>query len=205
MAVDKKRRTGLFFGSFNPVHIGHMAIAAYFLAENYVDRFWFVVSPQNPFKRRENLLPFHHRVELLRRAIGDDNRMSVCEVEKHLPLPSYTVNTLRLLMEKYPQEKFFLIMGADNVPTFPKWRECEWIATHCEVLVYPRVGAPLSWPPHDASHAHLFSNFRLAPAPVVEISSSMLRQWIIRGRSVRHLMPHEAWLYLDEMNFYKKR
>lgn len=196
-------RTGLFFGSFNPVHVGHMALAGWFLGENYVDRIWFVLSPQNPFKPRASLLAFHHRAELLRLAIGDDTRMQVSEVEKHLPLPSYTVNTVRLLKEKYPETPFFLIMGADNARSFHRWHEAEWLAEHCDFLVYPRVAngkVMHTLPPKD-----LYRNFVCAPAPVIEISSTQIRRWISSKISVRHFIPEASWRYLEEMHFYAPR
>ncbi|MCX7650150.1 MAG: nicotinate (nicotinamide) nucleotide adenylyltransferase [Flavobacteriales bacterium] len=195
-------RTGLLFGSFNPVHIGHLALAAYFLGENYVDEVWFVVSPQNPHKRRETLLPFHHRVELLRRAVGDDSRLRVSEVERHMPLPSYTVQTMRLLLDRYPHHPFFLIMGSDNALGFPKWKECAWLARNCHFLVYPRLKEGRV---QDALPAKdpLYENFVFAKAPVIEITATLIRHWVGQGRSVRHLMPEAAWRYLDEMNFYK--
>jgi nicotinate-nucleotide adenylyltransferase len=204
MAVKTKPlRTGLFFGSFNPVHIGHMALAGWFLGENYLDRIWFVLSPQNPFKPRASLLAFHHRAELLRLAIGDDHRLQVCEVEKHLPLPSYTVNTVRLLKERYPHTPFYLIMGADNALSFGRWREAEWLAEHCDFLVYPRLvnGRVLDNLPGENA---LYKNFVMAPAPIIEVSSSQIRTWLGRGISVRHFMPEAAWRYLEEMHFYQK-
>lgn len=202
-AEGKPLRTGLFFGSFNPVHIGHMALAEWFLGENYVDRIWFVLSPQNPLKPRTSLLAFHHRAELLRLAIGDDRRLRVCEVEKYLPLPSYTVNTVRLLKDKYPRTPFYLIMGADNALSFGRWREAHWMAEHCDFLVYPRVaeGKVLNQLPVEEP---LYRNFIMAPAPIIEISSSQIRSWLARKISVRHFMPEAAWRYLDEMHFYRR-
>lgn len=202
-AETKPLRTGLFFGSFNPVHIGHMALAGWFLGENYLDRIWFVLSPQNPFKPRASLLAFHHRAELLRLAIGDDPRLQVCEIEKHLPLPSYTVNTVRLLKEKYPHTPFFLIMGADNALSFGRWREAEWLSEHCDFLVYPRLvnGRLLA---HLPKENVLYKNFVMAPAPVIEVSSSQIRSWVGRRLNVRYFMPEAAWRYLEEMHFYQK-
>jgi len=181
-----------------------MALASYFLGENLIDKMWFILSPQNPLKKRESLLPFHHRRELLNRAIDDDTRMDVSDIEKSLPLPSYTSHTMRVLIEKNKNLRFFLILGADNALTFKKWKDSQWLAQNFNFLIYPRSHCVFPNYGQNAEDVDFFRNFVQVDAPLIEISSSLIRNWIRDGKNVRHFMPEKAWRYLDEMNFYKK-
>lgn len=190
-------KIGLFFGSFNPVHIGHMVLANYMLTFTDLERIWFVVSPHNPLKVKKTLLADHHRLELVVRAIGDNSLIRASNIEFHLPQPSYTVNTLAHLNEKYPDNQFALIMGADNLESFTKWKNYEFILEHYKLYVYPRPGAN---PGILAQHP----NVKLTQAPLVEISSTFIREAIRNKKDVRYFMPLAVWQYIDEMNFYKK-
>ncbi|MGI8892878.1 MAG: nicotinate (nicotinamide) nucleotide adenylyltransferase [Bacteroidia bacterium] len=192
-------KTGLFFGSFNPVHTGHLIIANYMAEFTDLDEVWFVVSPLNPLKKKETLLADHHRLALVTRAIGDDyKKIKVSNIEFNLPQPSYTRNTLAYLEDKYPQNKFALIMGADNLITLPKWRNADLIIRNYEIYVYPRLQ-------QGTEIKTIKGKINYVDAPVVEISSSFIREAIAKGRDVRFYLPEKAFLYIDEMNFYKKR
>jgi nicotinate-nucleotide adenylyltransferase len=188
---------GLFFGSFNPVHVGHMILANYMLSFTDLDRVWFVVSPHNPFKEKKSLLADHHRLELINRAIGDNSGMKASNIEFHLPQPSYTITTLTYLSERYPDHKFSLIMGADNLSSFPKWKNYEEILKQYMLYVYPRPGVD---PGILAIHPHV----HITDAPLIELSSTFIREAIRMKKDVRYFLPTAAWQYIDEMNFYKK-
>ncbi|HEC45170.1 MAG TPA: nicotinate-nucleotide adenylyltransferase [Bacteroides sp.] len=187
--------TGLYFGSFNPIHIGHMAIANYIVENTEMNQLWFVVSPQNPFKERKTLLADHHRLELVERAIGDDERFRVTDIEFRMPVPSYTIDTLARLAEKHPATEFVIIMGSDGLPFFPKWKNASEIEKNYKRFVYPRPGYQ-----NDTSSQ---SNLEIVDAPYIEISSSFIRKSISEGKDVRHFLPPGAREYLDEMNFYR--
>lgn len=190
-------KVGLFFGSFNPVHIGHMVLANYMLSFTDLDRVWFVVSPHNPLKEKKSLLADHHRLELVTRAIGDNALMKASNIEFKLPQPSYTVHTLAHLTEKYPAHEFALIMGADNLVSFTKWKNYEFILEHYSLYVYPRPG-------YDGGALRQHPSVKWTDAPVMEISSTFIREALKQKKDVRYYMPASAWAYLDEMNFYRK-
>jgi len=189
-------KTGLFFGSFNPIHIGHMAIANYMLEFGGIDQLWFIVSPQNPLKEKKTLLADYHRLELVRRAIGDDDRFEVSDIEFKMPRPSYTIDTLAYLGEKYPGRTFFLVMGADGLPTFHKWKNPDLLAEKYHRLVYPRPGI-------DHSELKKHANITLVDAPLMAISSSFIRESIKAGKDLKYFMPPETYKYLREMHFYE--
>jgi nicotinate-nucleotide adenylyltransferase len=190
-------KIGLFFGSFNPPHIGHMAIANYLAEYTDLTQVWFVVSPQNPLKEQTGLLKEYDRLELMRQAVGDDRRFRVSDVEFRLPRPSFTINTLEHLKEKFPDHLFSLIMGADNLENFSKWKEYERILDNYHILIYPRPGSGNSG---HFSHDHI----RWVEAPLLEISSTFIRQAIAEGRDVRYFVPERVWDYMDKMNYYRK-
>jgi len=189
--------TGLYFGSFNPIHIGHLAIANYFVEYANLKELWFVVSPQNPLKEKGSLLPDYQRFELVNLAIGDYSKFKASNVEFSLPQPSYTANTLAYLDEKFPNREFSLIMGEDNLSSFNKWKNYENILKNRKLLVYPRPNCKNS-----IFHGH--KNIQLIDAPHMEISSSFIRNSIKSKKDVRFFMPENVWKYIDEMNFYKK-
>lgn len=190
-------KVGLFFGSFNPVHHGHMILANYMLEFTDLDKIWFVVSPHNPLKEKSSLLADHHRLEMVIRAIGDHPKLKASDIEFRLPQPSFTINTLAHLSEKYPNVQFALIMGADNLLSLHKWKNYEQILEHYSIYVYPRPGV---------NHDELLSHPRvhLTEAPLMDISSTFIRQGIKAGKDLRYFIPLQTFLYLDEMHFYKK-
>ena len=190
-------KTGLYFGSFNPVHNGHLMLANFLTEYSILDCLWFVVSPQNPFKKKESLLADYHRLELLKRATEGYKKFSVSDIEFKMPKPSYTIDTLTFLKEKYPERDFFLIMGTDNLERFDKWKNYEMILKYHNILVFPRK---------NFSGGELVNHPKvtMVETPIIEISSTFIRESIKNGKDVRFFMPEKAFEYLDEMNFYKK-
>jgi nicotinate-nucleotide adenylyltransferase len=190
-------KIGLFFGSFNPIHIGHMAIANYMVEFTDLDRVWFVVTPRNPLKSKSSLLTDLHRLQLVRLAIGDSRKYKASDIEFKLPKPSYTVNTLAYLAEKYPEHKFVLIMGSDNLATFHKWKNYEHIFQENELYVYPRPG-------EDGGQWKDHPRVKMVPAPLMDISATFLRQAIKDKKDISAFIPTAAYEYLREMHFYEK-
>ena len=190
------KKVGLFFGSFNPIHIGHAILASYVVDHSDLDQIWFVVSPQNPFKEKASLLPFHHRYAMVQATVEDDARLCASDVESKLSQPSYTVNTLVVLSEKHPEIEFTLIMGGDNLASFHKWKNYEAILNHYSILCYSR---PESGITNFVNHPKV----TVLDAPQMDYSSSLVRVMIKEGKTVQYLMPPKAWAYLDEMNLYK--
>lgn len=187
-------KTGLFFGSFNPIHIGHLALANYFVEFSDCNEIWFVVSPHNPLKNKISLLPDYQRLELVNLAINDDPRLSASSIEFKLPKPSYTIDTLVHLEEQHPDRQFILIMGADNLKTLHKWKNHERLLERYTIYVYPRPG-------YESEHTS--SSIKSFDAPLIEISSSFIRKSIKEGVDVRHFMHPAVYRYVDEMNFYR--
>lgn len=190
------KKVALFFGSFNPIHIGHMIIASFVADNTDVDEVWFVVSPHNPLKKKKTLLADHHRLAMVRHATEEDARFRVSDIEFHLEQPSYTTITLAHLKEKHPQVQFSLLMGGDNLASLHKWKNYETILANYPIIVYSR---PLS----DISEMRHQGTITVLDAPEMHLSSSMIREQIAKGNSVQYLMPSPAWTYLDEMNFYR--
>lgn len=191
-------KVGLYFGSYNPIHIGHLVIANYLVEYTDIDQLWFVVSPQNPHKKKNNLLEDYHRLEMVHRAVEGDDRLRACNIEFSLPKPSYTVDTLAYLKEQHPNHHFVILMGSDNLESFHKWKNYETILDNFGVIVYPRTG-------FDKTKVQVQKNITVAQgAPIMEISSSFIRKAIRKGKDVRHFLPHKTGEYLAEMNFYKK-
>lgn len=189
--------TGLYFGSFNPIHIGHLAIANFMVEFSELEQLWFVVSPQNPLKEKKSLLQDYHRLEMVRLAVEDDDRFRASDIEFKLPTPSYTIDTLTYLEEKHPGMEFQLVMGGDGLRTFHKWKHADLIVEKYHRLIYPR-------PDTDLEKASLLLNSTLVDAPMMEISSSFIRKAIKEGKDVRHLVPAKAYTYMREMHFYEK-
>lgn len=189
-------KVGLYFGTYNPIHIGHLAIANYLVAYSEIEQLWFVISPQSPFKTKKKLLDNYQRLEMVNRAIENDHRFRASSIEFKLPVPSYTIDTLTYLKEEHPLHEFYLIMGADNLAYIDKWKNAEVILKDYNILVYPRPGFDKETL---KSHPHI----QFINAPNMEISSSFIRQAIAAGKDVRHFLPPKTWQYLDEMNFYK--
>ncbi len=194
--MEKKKKIGLFFGTFNPVHIGHMAIANYFVAYSDLDQLWFVVSPHNPLKNRNDLLADYHRLHLLELAIGDSNLFRVSNVEFNMPKPSYTIDTLTYLHEKYPDYELVLLLGSDNLDSFHKWKNYQVILDQYQLYVYPRN----QFKPEDSVYRE---HIKLVDAPQMEVSSSFIRKAIREGKDVSFFMPESVARYVNEMNFYQ--
>lgn len=195
-------QTGLFFGSFNPVHIGHMAIANYIAEYTDLREIWFVVSPHNPLKQKESLLDDRDRFNLVELAIGDDLRFRASDVEFGLPKPSYTIDTMAYLSEKYPGRSFTLIMGEDNLNTLHKWKNAAELVKRYPLIVYPRVN------PGRKSSKTLQDILATASvtevnAPLMEISGTFIRSAIREGKDLSWYVPAPAWKYITEMHFYK--
>jgi nicotinate-nucleotide adenylyltransferase len=187
---------GLFFGSFNPPHIGHMAIANYLVEFAGLNQLWFVVSPQNPLKEQSSLLKEYDRLELVRQAVEGDLRFRVSDVEFRMPKPSYTINTLTYLKDKFPDHTFTLIIGSDNLENFQQWKDYGTILGNYRIIVYPRPGfSGESVPGHN--------NIRLIEAPQMEISSTFIRDSIRAGKDVRYFVTAPVWEYMDKMNYYR--
>lgn len=192
----KNKKTGLFFGSFNPIHIGHLALANYMVEFYDLTQCWFIVSPLNPLKEKKSLLHHTHRYRMVMEAVEDYPKFRVSDIEFHLPQPSYTVNTLARLEEKYPGKEFYLIMGSDNIQTLHKWKNYEVILTKYNILVYPRHG-------YEKNPFENHPNIIYTKAPMMEISSTFLRDAIKHNKEVRYFFHPAVWKYIDEMNFYK--
>ncbi len=190
-------KIGLFFGSFNPVHIGHMAIANYMAEFTDLKQVWFVVSPQSPLKKKTSLLADHHRLQLVSIAIGDSLKYKASNIEFKLPKPSYTVNTLAHLAEKYPQHSFALIMGSDNLETLHKWKNYEHILAEYDIYIYPR-------PDSDGGELKNHPRVKFVEAPFMDISATFLREALKAKKDIRFFIPSPAYEYLREMHFYEK-
>ena len=185
----------MFFGSFNPIHIGHKVIASYLVDFTDLDKVMFVVSPQNPLKQKISLLDQYHRLQIIRAEIEDNSNLEVSDIEFDMPKPSYTIDTLVRLKEKYPENNYSIIMGSDNLQNFHKWKNHEQILEDYSIYVYPRPGYEIS-----GSHKNIHI---IEGVPQMEISSSFIRKSIKEGKDISYLMPEKAWIYTDEMNFYR--
>jgi len=190
-------KIGLYFGSFNPIHIGHLIIANHVLNETTINKIWFVVSPQNPLKESKTLLNEFDRLHLVRLATQNDNRIKCSDIEFNLPKPSYTSNTLTFLSEKYPEHKFALIMGSDSYQNLDKWRNYETIINNYSIYVYKREG-------YDIKKAYTNAPLILK-APIIQISASQIREHIRSGKSIRYLVPEIVREEIETRKFYKQK
>jgi len=189
-------KIGLYFGTFNPVHIGHMIIAQYMLAFSDLTEVWFVVTPHNPFKEKQTLLDDRQRLHMVHLAIGNHYQLRASDIEFGLPQPNYTIHTLAHLLEKYPEKEFSLIMGKDNLAGFSKWKNHERILEICDLYVYPRLGAgPSQFDNHPKVHP--------IDAPVMQLSSTQIRHAIKAGKDLSYMLPPAVWEYVEKCGFYK--
>lgn len=188
---------GLFFGSFNPIHIGHLALANYMAEFTDLEQVWFVVSPHNPLKEKASLLNQQQRLHMVNLAIEKTPFFKSSDIEFNLSQPSYTVNTLAHLIEKFPKHQFSLILGEDNLSSFTKWKNYKEILKNHKLYVYPRPNCEIS---ELKSHTQVV----LTEAPLIEISSTFIRNAIKSKKDINHFMHPDSWNYCDEMNFYKK-
>lgn len=185
---------GLYFGSFNPIHTGHLIIASHIINETDLKEIWFVVSPQNPFKLSKTLLNENHRLNLVRLAIDEDSRFKASNIEFKLPKPSYTINTLVYLAEKYPEYTFSIIMGSDGYQNLEKWKNADQIIKNYQILVYNRPG-------HNPKIIEA-SNTIIMDAPLLEISSTHIRKLLREKKSIKYLVPGEVKHSIEINNYY---
>ena len=190
-------KVGLYFGTFNPIHVGHLIIANHFAEHSDLEEIWCVVTPQNPFKTKQSVLDNHQRLEMVYLATKEYPKIKPSDIEFQLPQPNYTVHSLAYLEEKYPKHEFALIMGEDNLASLPKWKNAEVLLDRYPIYVYPRK--------IEQSYAavDLKGTIIKVDAPIIEISSSFIRKSIKSAKNIRPLLPESVWVYLDEMNFYK--
>lgn len=196
--MKTNKNIGLYFGTFNPIHIGHLAIANHMAEFSELDEIWLVVTPHNPFKKKSTLLDNHHRLEMVRLATEHYPKLKPNTVEFDLPQPNYTVNTLAVLEEKYPDYMFNLIMGEDNLKSLHKWKNYDVILERYGIFVYPRIS--------EGVIEHQFKDhpkITKVKAPIMEISSTFIRSSIADKKNIRPLLPEHVWSYADEMNFYR--
>ncbi|MCA8831748.1 nicotinate (nicotinamide) nucleotide adenylyltransferase [Hymenobacter pini] len=176
------RKVGLLFGSFNPIHVGHLILANFMATQTDLDEVWLVVSPQSPFKVGQELLPESDRLLLVELAIAGNNRLRAVDIEFGLPKPSYTIATLDELRRQYPEQQFVLLMGGDNLPGLPRWKEADRLLSEYQVYVYPRPGTALP----DVAH---LSKIEVVEAPMLDISATFIRACVQQGKSIRYLVP----------------
>ena len=188
---------GLYFGSFNPIHIGHLIIANHVLNNTSIEKVWFVVSPQNPFKENNSLLNEFDRLHLVRLATQEDNRIKASDIEFSLPKPSYTTNTLAFVSEKYPEHTFGIIMGSDSYQNLDKWKNYDAIVSNYPIYVYKREGS------------EIIKQFMVEPkiltAPIIQISASQIREYIKAGKSIRYLVPEIVREEIETRKFFKQK
>jgi nicotinate-nucleotide adenylyltransferase len=195
-------KVGLYFGSFNPIHIGHIAIAGYMTEFAGLDQVWFVVSPHNPLKKKETLLADHQRLHMVNLAIGDNKKFKASDIEFKLPVPSYTIDTLTYLNEKYPKVEFDLVMGEDNLYTLHKWKNVNELIKRCPIYIYPR---PDSLKPSSPvlDQILLAADIHNVKAPLMDISGTFIRDGIKNGKDMSYFLSPEVWKYITEMHFYR--
>ncbi|MBS1549316.1 MAG: nicotinate-nucleotide adenylyltransferase [Bacteroidetes bacterium] len=193
------KKVGLFFGSFNPIHIGHLIIANYIIENSDMEELWFVVSPQNPFKDKKSLLKDHNRLEMVNLAINNYPKMRASDIEFSLPKPSYTIDTLTYLHEKYPNHTFALIMGEDNLKGLKKWKNTDLLVNNHQIIVYPRIQNNEEKEIENFTHG----NIQMIQAPIIELSATEIRNMIKSGKNTRPMLPPEVFDYLDRSNFYR--
>lgn len=188
-------KIGLFFGSFNPFHIGHKVIGSHLVQHTDLDKVWYVVSPNNPHKQKKSLLHHTHRLQIIKREVEDVKDLDVSDIEFNLPSPSYTIDTLVNISEKYSNYNFSVIMGEDNLATISKWKNYMQLLNNYRVYVYPRIG---NFEKYKHPNVIFVKN-----VPMIDVSASFIRKSISEGLDVSSLVPEKAWQYIHEMNFYK--
>ncbi len=194
---DRPKTIGIFGGSFNPVHIGHMMLASYLCQWSYVDEVWLTLSPRNPLKDKNELLPDMKRLAMLNIAVKGARGIEICDIELSMPKPSYTINTLEILRDRYPEYRFKLIVGADNWKIFNQWRAHERILDEFGVIVYNRPGYPIEYPHTDG--------LEVVNAPMVSMSSTFIRDAIARGRNMNYFLPAGVYKYIIDNRLYNAK
>lgn len=195
--MSNKRETGIFSGSFNPVHMGHLMLANYISAFTSVEEIWFVVSPQSPLKKADDLLDDDIRLEMVRLALQDYDQLIPSDVEFHMPRPSYTIDTLDALTQAYPDRRFSLIIGSDNWLVFDRWKEYERLIRDYRILIYPRLGVNAVIP------EQYRKTIQPVNAPVLEISSTFIRHSIRDGKNIRAFLPPAVYSYIKQNRLYR--
>jgi len=194
----KGKQIGLFFGSFNPVHVGHLIIAEFMATRTELDQVWFVVSPHNPLKERNTLAKDQVRLQMVRLAIEENPKLKASNIEFSLPKPSYTIDTMVYLHEKYPQHKFSLIMGGDNFVSIDKWKNFELLLKRYPIHIYNRKNWKVE------KEVFKKADIRYYDLPLLDISSTFIRQSLREGKSVRYMVPENVWQFLEGSNLYKQ-
>jgi nicotinate-nucleotide adenylyltransferase len=189
-------KIGLFFGSFNPIHLGHTAIARSMIETGKIDQLWFVVSPQNPLKNREYLLPDEYRLKMVEMAIEDEPEFRASDIEFGMPKPSYTISTLDFLRKMYPDYRFIIVMGADNLIQLKKWKNYEIILKENSFLIFPREGS-------DLDKIEFKANYTLVHSPLIDISSTTIRKLISEKKDFRKYLHPNVFKYIVQMKFYQ--
>ena len=192
------KKIGLFFGSFNPIHIGRLILANYIVEHTDLDELWFVVSPQNPLKSKKSLLHDHDRYDMVEMAIKNYPKMRVSDIEFSMPKPSYTIDSLTYLRERYPEYTFGLIMGEDNLVSLPKWKNYKTLIKNHQIIVYPRVLAQ-DTDKEVITHENIYK----INAPIIELSATEIRKMIREKKNVRPMLPPEVFEYIDTKGFYQ--
>ena len=192
-------KIGLYFGTFNPIHVGHLIIANHMVENSDLDEIWMVVTPHNPFKKKSSLLDNYHRFELVYKATQEYTKIKPSNIEFKLPQPNYTVHTLAHISDLYKDKQFCLIMGEDNLKSFHKWKNFETILEHHKIYVYPRISEGII-----ATQFDEHPKIHKIAAPIVQVSSTMIRNGIKDGKNIKPMLTKEVWSYIDEMNFYRK-
>ena len=192
------KRVGLFFGSFNPIHTGHLIIAEYMAGQPEMDQVWLVVSPHNPLKARATLANDFDRFHMVQLAIDDNPKLRASNIEFSLPKPSYTIDTMAYLHEKYPEHTFSLIMGSDNLESIHKWKNFNLLLSRYTIHIYNRPGTETKTAPAEAA------DVRFHDVPLLEISSTFIRQRIAEGLSIRYMVPDSVYQFLDGSRLYRQ-
>ncbi len=196
MGSNAKKKIGLLFGSFNPIHIGHLIIAGHMLEFSDLTEIWFVISPHNPLKEKKSLLADHHRLAMVNIAIEDNYQFRSSSIEFKMPQPSYTIDTLTHLFEKYPDKDFVLIMGSDSLSSLDKWKNFEQLLKHYHMYVYMRPGS-------DGGEFKNYPKVKFIDAPLMEISSSFIRKAVKNKKNIQYMLPPKVYDYILEMHFYE--
>jgi len=189
-------KVGLYFGTFNPIHIGHCVIAQHMLEYTDLEEVWFVVTPHNPHKNKSNLLDDHTRLHMVQLALQDQYKLRASNLEFDLPQPSYTATSLAHAAEKFPDKEFALIMGADNLQSFKRWRNWEWIIEHYQLYVYPRLES-------DGGELREHPRVHLTEAPIMQLASTDIRRAIAAGKAINYSLPPAVWHFIDENLYYR--
>lgn len=193
------KKVGLFFGTFNPIHVGHLILANHFAEFTDLEQVWFIITPRSPFKLKSSLLGNHHRFQMVYEAINDYPKLIASDIEFNLPQPNFTIDTLVRLSERYEEKyEFVLLMGEDNLKGLMRWKNYEAILSYYDIYVYPRKSEAV-WPEELKNHPKIHR----VDAPVIEISSTFIREQHKAGKNIRPMLPEAVWKYMDEMNFYR--